>query len=529
MDTGAACAPGALDRPSKAGIDPASERPAVSVDPSPLRMSVERVEQRRSEAVRYFYAHLFAGHPELRAIFPITAVEEHDRLFNALLYIVKNAHALPVLADELGQVGQDHRKFALSARHYQAVGGSFLATGAAILADEWTAEIATGWHGAYAMAATVMNDAAAAVPENHARWWTAEIVRHERRTWDIAVVRLRPTTPYAYRAGQYLTIETPHWPRLWRPYSIANAPRRDGTLDLHVRQIPRGEASWALVDATKPGQVAKIGPPAGGLVLDHTNPRDLLLVAGGTGLAPLKALVEDVAAHGGNRRVCLFAGARTEEALYDLAALTELDQRHPWLAVVPAVSDEPTYSGHRGTVADVVGRYGPWTRFEAYVCGPPAMVTATTARLRQLGMAPQLIHHEAWQADVHPHAVPAFGTNVIRRARHEPVAHTPGAAGYRASYMHMQEIHSDEVLEGTVYPASERDPAPAEPVRVTQAAGEETALATQVGTAQPPAVPSQAAQEPAATADADAARVQQMREMIELRRARRSLYAGRRR
>lgn len=500
------------------------------MDMPPLRASVELVEQRQLEAVRYFYAHLFAGHPELRVVFPISAVEEHDRLFKALLYIVKNVHALPLLAAELQQVGRDHRKFGLSAEHYQVVGASFLATGAAILADAWTFEVAAGWQSAYGMAASVMADGASAAP-NEDRWWVAEVVLHDKRTWDIAVLELRPTAPYPFRAGQYTTVETPHWPRLWRPYSIANAPRQDGSLDLHVRQVAGGEASWALVDAAKPGQFVKIGPPAGGLVLDHANPTDLLLVAGGTGLAPLKALVEDVAANGGNRRVCLFAGARTEVELYDLAALTQLDRRYPWLAVVPAVSDQPSYRGHRGLVADVVGQYGPWSGFDAYVCGPPAMVAATTARLRELGIAAQSIHHEAWQADIAPDAVPVLGSDVIRRPRHEPMSYASAAGGHRASEMHRQDIYSDEVLEGTVYAAAERAAAPTlDPVRVIQAVPAAQAAA-------PPAAPmdeqpaASAQTEPATVpkADSDEARMRQMREMIELRRARRSLYAGRRR
>jgi NAD(P)H-flavin reductase/hemoglobin-like flavoprotein len=502
----------------------------VSMDTSPLRASVALVEQRRSEAVRYFYAHLYAGHPELRAVFPITAVEEHDRLFNALLYIVKNVHALPLLATELQQVGRDHRKFGLSAEHYEVVGASFLAAGAAVLADAWTSEVAAGWQSAYGMAARVMIDAASAASDED-RWCVAEVVVHDKRTWDIAVLELRPTAPYAFRAGQYTTVETPHWPRLWRPYSIANAPRPDGSLDLHVRQIPGGEASWALVDAAKPGQFVKIGPAAGGLVLDHTNPTDLLLVAGGTGLAPLKALVEDVAANGGNRRVCLFAGARTEEDLYDLAALTQLDRRYPWLAVIPAVSDEPSYRGHRGLVADVVGEYGPWSGFDAYVCGPPAMVAATTARLHELGIAPQSIHHEAWQADIAPDAVPVLGSDVIRRPRHQPMSYASASSGYRASEMQKHEIYSDEVLEGTVYAAAERASAPTPAsVRVIQAVpAAQEAPPSPAAVDEQPAVSAPIEPATAPQTASDEARVREMREMIELRRARRSLYAGRRR
>ncbi len=525
----------------------------MSVDASALRASVERVE-RRKEATGYFYTHLFTGHPELRAIFPITAVEEHDRLFRALLYVVKNSHALSALAEELRQLGRDHRKFNLTVEHYRAVGASFLATAAAMLGRRWTREISIAWHSAYTTAATLMSKAAAAAKEDDPRWWTAEVVSHDRRTWDIAVVGLQPTEPYRYRPGQYLTVETPHWPRLWRPYSIANAPRPDGRLEIHVKQIPGGEGSWALVDATKEGHTVKLGPPAGGMVLDRSAVRDLLLVAGGTGLAPLKALVEDVAAQGGGRRVCLFVGARTEEEFYDLRALTELDRRYPWLAVVPAVSDQPGYAGHRGPVVEAVARYGPWTGFEAYVCGPPAMVTASVDRLRELGIDPRLIHHEAWQADVALDAVPPTRAELIERARHGLAVHAQEMNGYRPAGARRQEIYSDEVLEGTVYRSAQRPevtvdatgtsprPAPpagpsiaAQPGQVVdeaqhQAAGP-TLVARPVSSSSVPATVAESAA-PAGDDPApgnDDARVQQMREMIQLRRARRSLYAGRRR
>jgi hypothetical protein len=228
----------------------------------------------------------------------------------------------------------------------------------------------------------------------------------------------------------------------------------------------------------------------------------------------------------------LFAGARTEEDLYDLAALTQLDRRFPWLTVIPAVSDQPSYRGHQGLVADVVGQYGPWSGFDAYVCGPPAMVAATTARLRELGIAPQSIHHEAWQADIAPDAVPVLGSDVIRRPRHQPMSYASASSGYRASEMQRHEIYSDEVLEGTVYVAAERASAPTpDPVRVIQAVP-----ATQAAAPSPPAPMDEqsavsAPTEPAAAPQtaSDEARVRQMREMIELRRARRSLYAGRRR
>lgn len=455
-----------------------------------LQRTVEVVERRRVEAVTYFYSYLFASHPELRSVFPITDVKQHDRLFRGLVHVVKNSHLMSAMADDLAQVGREHRKFDTVVQHYRAVGESLLAAVAAVLGDAWSPEVAAAWQSAYRNAAEIMVRAAATVPHGARRWWTAEVVKHERRTWDIAVITVRPTEPFPYTPGQYVTIETPHWPRLWRPYSIANAPRADGTLEFHVRQIDGGQASWALVDAIHPGHAVKLGPACGTLVLDHANPRDVLLVAGGTGLAPLKALVEDVAAHGGKRRVCLFVGARTEDDLYDLDALAELHRQHEWLAIIPAVSEEPEYSGHRGLICDVVAQYGPWNAFEAYICGPPAMVEATRRRLTEIGIPARQIHHEVWQADIDEHAV-AGRTQLVAYAGAQPHVYAPP-----------QETlgRSGEARMPVAVPASHR--------------------------ASPPShVHSETAHADLTEAER---RTQEIRAMIELKRARRSMYSRRR-
>jgi hypothetical protein len=158
------------------------------------------------------------------------------------------------------------------------------------------------------------------------------------------------------------------------------------------------------------------------------------------------------------------------------------------------------------------------------------MVAATTARLRELGIAPQSIHHEAWQADIAPDAVPVLGSDVIRRPRHEAMSYGSASSGYGAPEMQKQEIYSDEVLEGTVYAAAERASAPTpDPVRVIHAVPAAQAVPPPASVEEQSAA--SAPTEPAAAPKtaSDEARMRQMREMIELRRARRSLYAGRRR
>ena len=142
-----------------------------------------------------------------------------------------------------------------------------------------------------------------------------------------------------------------------------------------------------------PGQALEGGPVSSALVR-QAGVGDLLLVAGGTGLAPLKALIDQVARQGPQRRVDLFVGARTEERLYDRSALERLDREHPWLTVTLAVSEDKYSAVEQGDVGDVVLRHGPWLGRDAYVAGGPAMVDDVVSRLLGHGLPRERIRTE---------------------------------------------------------------------------------------------------------------------------------------
>ena len=148
--------------------------------------------------------------------------------------------------------------------------------------------------------------------------WQATVVGHERRTLDIAVLRVVPDAPFRYVPGQSVAVECEARPRLWRYYSMANAPRHDGTIDFHVRVIDGGSVSSALARGVSVGTRLRLGPPVGTLRLDMNSRRDVVLAAGSTGLAPLKAIIEQAAGLADPPRMHLVFGARTAADLYDL-------------------------------------------------------------------------------------------------------------------------------------------------------------------------------------------------------------------
>jgi NAD(P)H-flavin reductase len=364
------------------------------VDIPAMRASFAKAAAHGDEAPLWFYSHLFLTHPETRALFPVSMAHQRDRLFSALGDVVAWVDDLDRLVPVLQQLGRDHRKFGTVTEHYPAVGASLLAT-LQHFDDEWDDDLAKSWTEAYGVVADVMVKAAEKASAEPP-WWEAEIVAHERRTIDVAVLRVVPRSAFDHLPGQSVSLETELRPKLWRYYSVANAPRPDGQLELHVKARDGGPVSTALVRRAAVGDVLRLGPPLGHLSLDPESDRDLLLIAGGTGLAPLKALVDHVARQGPARRVDLFVGARTEDAFYDRADLERLRQEHPWLTVTLAVSEDEQSSLEQGVVGEVVMRHGPWNSRDIYVAGPAVMVEDTTARLLQQGARRERIRAEVF-------------------------------------------------------------------------------------------------------------------------------------
>jgi NAD(P)H-flavin reductase len=359
-----------------------------------MRANFAKAAATGDEAPLYFYSHLFLSHPETRQMFPVSMAHQRDRLFAALGDVVARVDDLDALVPILQQLGRDHRKFGTLAAHYPAVGASLLAT-LEHFDDEWTPELSKDWTEAYTLVAEVMIAAADEAAEEPA-WWDADVVGHERRGLDVAVLQVRPRARYEYRAGQSVSLETDVRPRLWRYYSPANAPRPDGLIELHVKARDGGPVSSALVRRIGVGDVLRLGPPMGHLALEADSDRDLLLVAGGMGLAPLKSLVDQVARHGPARRVDLFVGFRTEDQVYDAADLRRLERDNPWLSVTVAVSEDKASELEHGDIGDVVLRHGPWTSREICVAGPAPMVDDTVTRLLQHGVRRERLHSEVF-------------------------------------------------------------------------------------------------------------------------------------
>jgi NAD(P)H-flavin reductase/hemoglobin-like flavoprotein len=363
-----------------------------------VRESFAVVEPHAEKVAELFYATLFSISPATREMFPVNMEVQRSRLLRALVHIVQMVDRPDDLMPFLRQLGRDHRKFGVVTQHYEAVGMALLAGVKAFAGQSWTDEVERAWAEAYTIMARAMLEASNS--EEGPAWWNGTVVERHRLTRDLAVVRVRPDYPVPYEPGQYVSIEVPQRPRMWRYYTPATAPREDGLLEFHIRSVEGGWVSRAIVAHGEIGDVWRIGPPMGRMAVDRESGRDVLMIAGGTGIAPMRAIIDHLSRWGENPRVKLFFGGRIREDLYDLENLQAVAASNPWLQVVPVLETESSMSiAERGTVADVVTRYGAWPNHDVLVSGSPAMVRSTVSRMLVAGTALDRITYDPFTVD----------------------------------------------------------------------------------------------------------------------------------
>jgi len=363
-----------------------------------IRASFAATEPHADELTRHFYATLFTMAPEIRELFPAHMQVQRSRLLRALVHIVQMVDKPKKLLLFLEQLGRDHRKFGVLAEHYDVFGTALLSTIGMFAGSAWTPVAEQAWNDAYTIVAGAMRTGAQG--ERGSTSWSGRVLEHKRIGRDIATITLQTSDAIPYRAGQYLSVEIPQRPRLWRYLSPANAPRPDGVLEFHVRAVPDGWVSPAIVAHSRIGDTWRIGPPMGRMHVESGTGRELLMVAGGTGMAPMKALLGDLARRPEQPRTQVFVGGRSWDDLYDFASIRKLSYSNTWLDVIPVVERDDVASGAEiGTLADVVTRYGAWADHETLVCGSPSMIRATVSRMLVAGTPLDRIRYDPFTMD----------------------------------------------------------------------------------------------------------------------------------
>lgn len=208
------------------------------------------------------------------------------------------------------------------------------------------------------------------------------VVEVEAATEDVRIVRLAAETGalFDWRAGQYASVRFRD--QAPRDYSIANAPG-DGALDIHVRRSGAGGVSDFVCDELAPGDAVQVQGAFGAAYFRERHQGPMLAIAGGTGLAPMKAIVEAALGSGLNKDVHLYFGVRDEREIYLERYFIGLTHTYPNFRFVTVLAEPREHSGRRtGLVGDALAAdfqllYG----HQCYIAGPPAMVEACRTML----------------------------------------------------------------------------------------------------------------------------------------------------
>lgn len=215
-------------------------------------------------------------------------------------------------------------------------------------------------------------------------------------THDIKLVRISPVdgSPLLFTAGQYAQVGFDGVPA--RSYSMANR-HGDDSLEFHIRKVPGGVTSQHVHEALKAGDKLTLEFPLGSSYLRQHHSGPILCIAGGSGLAPIKSIVETALAHGMKQPIHVYFGARGARDLYLVEHFETLADRHNNLSFTAVLSDTQVAPHRHGFVTDAVAEdLADFDGWKAYVAGPPPMVDATMDVVFARGLRPEDMHADVF-------------------------------------------------------------------------------------------------------------------------------------
>ncbi len=262
------------------------------------------------------------------------------------------------------------------------------------------AELSSGW--ILTCARSAIDDVLLAVEDigteklSTPRTFPCRIKSLEKLAPDVmrVMLRLPPQQTFDYRAGQYIDIIGPSGSR--RSYSIANAPAVDKGIELHIRRVLGGAMSNYWFGEAKVNDLLRLHGPLGTFFLRDVADEELIFLATGTGMAPIKSLLESLSVQPAALKpasVNVFWGGRTREDLYWNPVESRLPHRF-----TPVLSRaESSWTGARGHVQQSVAAMGfDLSRVSVYACGSPAMIESAKTQLQDAGLATGRFHSDAF-------------------------------------------------------------------------------------------------------------------------------------
>lgn len=215
------------------------------------------------------------------------------------------------------------------------------------------------------------------------------------------VLKFPQSERISFKAGQFVQFEVPEYEKssepVYRAYSLANQPSRDGEIELEIRLVPDGICTTYVFEHLKAGDPVTINGPYGEFYLRDTDAK-IIFVAGGTGNAPILAMLRDMQEKGINREAVYFFGARTRGDLIKIDELEAIQKSLTAFTFVPCLSQplpEDDWQGETGRVNAVMERrIESGENTEAYLCGSPGMIEAVVEVLKAKGIPEDKIFYD---------------------------------------------------------------------------------------------------------------------------------------
>lgn len=251
----------------------------------------------------------------------------------------------------------------------------------------------------------VKNDMSIRIPEElfSVKQYNTQVTSIKDLTHDIKELRFKLLSPNTmdYKAGQFVQILTPEYKlsdeQVFRAYSMSSVPSDKKEIELEVRLVPEGICTSWVHKYLKEGDKVIINGPYGDFHLRDTE-RDIICIAGGSGNAPIKSILLDMAEKGNMRNAKYFYGARGKKDLVLPDEMAAISQKLPNYQYIPVLSDpdsDDDWAGETGWVTDVVAAHmNTGNNVEAYLCGSPGMIDACVKVLTEKGVPEELIFYD---------------------------------------------------------------------------------------------------------------------------------------
>lgn len=233
------------------------------------------------------------------------------------------------------------------------------------------------------------------------RIYPCRVTAHDLLAPDVMrlLLKLPQGQALRFRPGQYLDFLLQGGKR--RSFSMATPPSADGQLELHIRRVPGGHFTGHVFDAMQDKALLRLEAPLGTFFLREEDASPVILVGGGTGFAPLKAILEDALPRLPQRAFHLFWGARARRDLYLDALPRAWTVQHPNFHYTPVLSEpapDDGWTGETGWVHDAVLRaYPALAGHEVYMSGPPPMINAARTAFTARGLDPERLYFDSFE------------------------------------------------------------------------------------------------------------------------------------